>query len=279
MILTLFFTIFCNLQATLAKLGSSRTALEKFDEGLQDLREALQITRKALRRNHRAVAQILCHIACLYFEADEMISAQATFEDALDIYRSVFQVDADRDACMAQMTETLCNIGTIQNKRKNFSGAIESFREALDLQRGITGHDHPRVIASLDNLGYSFSKSKSYNQALTCYKEMLNAQVSHHGSLTIECCDTLKKQVLLYGKLKNASAAEEVVTAFLQQARSITESAAGDPVILELEQMLKEVKSAKRSSKSKDKTKKGPRDRSLDCFDRILFDKRRQAEF
>jgi tetratricopeptide (TPR) repeat protein len=258
-------------------LGSARTALEKFDEGLQDLREALQITRRVLGRNHRTVAQILCHIACLYFEADEMFSAQATFEDALEIYRTVFQVDADRDACMAQMTETLCNIGTIQNKRKNFSGAIESFREALDLQRGITGHDHPRVIASLDNLGYSFSKSKAYNQALTCYKEMLNAQVSHYGSFTIECCDTLKKQVLIYGKLKNAAAAEQAVISVLKHIQSKNENTAGDPVIFELERMLKDLKSAKRSSKNK--TKKGPRDRSLDCFDRILFDKRHQAEF
>jgi tetratricopeptide (TPR) repeat protein len=270
-----------DLAATLAKLGSARTALEKFDEGLQALREALQITRKILGRSHRTVAQILCHIACLYFEADEMFSAQATFEDALEIYRAVFQVDADRDACMAQMTETLCNIGTIQNKRKNYSGAIESFREALDLQRGITGHDHPRVIASLDNLGYSFSKSKAYNQALTCYKEMLGAQVSLYGSFTIECCDTLKKQVLIYGKLKSANAAEEAVSSFLEQAKSKNENSAGDPVVFELEQMLKDLKSAKRSSRKKanDKAKKGPRDRSLDCFDRILFDKRRQAEF
>jgi tetratricopeptide (TPR) repeat protein len=258
-------------------LGSARTALEKFDEGLQDLREALQITRRALGRNHRTVAQILCHIACLYFEADEMFSAQATFEDALEIYRTVFPVDADRDACMAQMTETLCNIGTIQNKRKNFSGAIESFREALDLQRGITGHDHPRVIASLDNLGYSFSKSKAYNQALTCYKEMLSAQVSHYGSITMECCDTLKKQVLIYGKLKNAAAAEQAVTSFLEQTKSKNQNSACDPVIVELERMQNDLNTVKRSSKNK--AKKGPRDRSLDCFDRILFDKRHQAEF
>jgi tetratricopeptide (TPR) repeat protein len=268
-------------QATLAKLGSARTALEKFDEGLSDLREALKITKKALGRSHRTVAQVLCHIACLYFEADEMFSAQNTFEDALEIYREIFQVDSDRDACMAQMTETLCNIGTIQNRRRNFSGAIESFREALDLQRGITGHDHPRVIASLDNLGYSFSKSKLYNQALACYREMLNAQVSLYGSFTIECCDTLKKQVLLYGKLKNTDGAEQAVTSYLIQAKAKEPGSIGDPVVMELEQMLADLKSAKRKarSKNKDKTKKGPRDRSLDCFDRILFDKRRQAEF
>jgi tetratricopeptide (TPR) repeat protein len=208
-----------------------------------------------------------------------MFSAQATFEDALEIYRGIFQVESDRDACMAQMTETLCNIGSIQNKRKNFSGAIESFREALDLQRGIMGYDHPRVIATLDNLGYSFSKSKSYNQALACYKEMLNAQTSHHGSFSLECCDTLKKQVLLYEKIKDTDGALQAVAIYLDTVKMKEEDSLGDPVVLTLEDMLDDLKSSKKfSKKTKNKPKKGPRDRSLDCFDRILFDKRR-AEF
>mmetsp|Transcript_51044 Transcript_51044/g.55273 ORF Transcript_51044/g.55273 Transcript_51044/m.55273 type:complete len:660 (-) Transcript_51044:2578-4557(-) len=268
-----------DLAATLAKLGSTRTALCKFDDGLRNLREALKITRLLLGRNHRTVAQILCHIACLYFEAGEFYSAQSTFEDALDIYRGAFQVDADRDGCMAQMTETICNIGSIQNKRKNFSGAIESFREALDLQRGIMGHDHPKVLASLDNLAYSFSKSKLYNQALICYKEMLTAQMFHLGSFTLECYDTLAKQVLIYRKLKKIDDAVLVVTKHVEsvQARSEHEiSLENDEVAKQLNQMLNDLNSKKkRPSKS---TKGGRRDRSLDCFDRILFDKRR-AEF
>ena len=265
------------LQATLAKLGSARTALGKFDEGLFDLREAFKITRNVVGRNHRTVAQILCHIACLYFEAGELFSAQSTFEDALEIYRGAFQIESDRDACMAQLTETLCNIGSIQNKRKNFSGAIESFREALYLQRGILGHDHPRVIATLDNLAYSFSKSKMYNQALTCYKEMLTAQISHYGSFTDDCCDTLSKQVLIYGKLKNVDDAIQVVTKHLELIRLKSEhkpNAESDPVAEEVNQMLIDLQTAKNKSfKSTSKSRKGRRERSLDCFDRILFDK------
>ena len=267
--------LFRNIQATLAKLGSARTALGKFDEGLFDLREALKISQSVFGRNHRTVAQILCHIGCLYFEAGEMFSAQSTFEDALEIYREAFQVDTDRDACMAQLTENLCNIGSIQNRRKNFSGAIESFKEALYLQRGILGHDHPRVIATLDNLAYSFSKSKLYNQALACYKEMLNAQISHYGSFSDECCDTLSKQVLIYGKLKNFDDAIQVVTKHLESIRAKSELepvAKNDPVAEEVNQMLIDLQTAKKKA-AKSKSRKGRRERSLDCFDRILFDK------
>lgn len=234
-------------QASLAKLGSAQVVLQKFDDALQNLREALRITRKTLGRSHKTVAHILCHIACLYFEAGELFSAQATFEDALEIYREVFSTDADRDACMAQMTETLCNIGSIQNRRKNFSGAIDSFREALDLQRGIMGHDHPRVIASLDNLGYSFSKNKFYNQALTCYKEMLNAQLSVDGAFTSEYCDALKKQILIYEKLKNLDGAIKATKKALEKVKGGSVPSIGS-VCVELENMLSDLK-VKRSKR------------------------------
>lgn len=221
----------------MAKLGSARVALQKFDDGLVVLREALQISQKTLGRSNKTVAQILCHIACLYFEASELFSAQATFEDALEIYRSFFPNANDRDACMAQMTDTLCNIGSIQNKRKNFMGAIDCFREALDLQRGIMGHDHPRVIATLDNLGYSFSKAKMHHQAVACYKEMMTAQLSRLGGFTEECCETLKKQILLYEKMKDVNGAIQAAKSAMDRVLAdtpIPESA----VTFEIEQIL-----------------------------------------
>jgi tetratricopeptide (TPR) repeat protein len=236
-------------------LGSARVVIQKFDDALQDLREALRINRKMFGRSHKTVAQILCHIACLYFEAGELFSSQATFEDALEIYRDVFATDTDRNACMAQMTETLCNIGSIRNKRKLFSEAIDCFREALDLQRGIMRQDHPRVIASLDNLGYSFSKHKSYHQALTCYKEMLSAQFSRYGAYNVDICDTLKKQILIYEKLKNLDGATRATKKALETVKNMSRTPE-DPAILEVEQMLSELnKKRKLANKKRDKRK------------------------
>jgi len=153
--------------ASLSKLGSTRDALGKFDEALTDLREANRIARYKVGNQHKTVAQTLCNIGFLYFSANELLAAEATFRDALDIYRAVWSQDSDRDACMAQLTDTLCNIGSILNKRKKFSDAISAFNEALDLQRGVMGSDHPRVIATIDNLGYSYSKNKDYTAALS----------------------------------------------------------------------------------------------------------------
>ena len=227
----------------MTKLGSTRIALKNFDGALQDLREALRITRRTLGRCHKTVAQILCQIACLYFEAGELFSAQATFEDALEIFREVFPTETDRDVCMTHITETLCNIGSIRNKQKNFSGAIECFREALDLQRGILGHNHSKVVATLDNLGYSFSKNKSYNQALTCYKEMLTAQLSKDGTFSSECCDTLKKQILIYEKLKKIDGPIRVCE---QVLKSLNGHGSSDSVVKEVSILLSDLEEKRR---------------------------------
>ena len=222
-------------------MGSARILLRRFDDGLRVLREALRITKTNLGPWNKSVAQIFCHIGCLHFEASELSSAQRTFEEALEIYREILPLEPDRDACMAQLTETICSIGSIQNKRKKFPEAMESFQEALDLQRDVYGHDHPRVVACLDNLGFSFSKMKLYHQALACYKEMLTSQVSHFGFFNLECCETLKKQVIIYEKLKDISGAIKATKKALVKIHRDTPIPL-DSVSYEVEQMLMDLK-------------------------------------
>ena len=121
----------------------------------------------------------------------------------------------------AQLTDTLCNIGSIQNRRKRFDDAVRSFKEALDLQRGIIGHDHPRVVATLDNLAYSYSKTRDYASALQCYKKMLKAQVSHSGTFSEEAFETFRKQIVMYEKLKRFADAVEDVKETLRLQKSM----------------------------------------------------------
>jgi tetratricopeptide (TPR) repeat protein len=193
-----------DVAASLSKMGATRVALKKFNAAHENLLQALSIARTSLGAEHKTVAQILAHLGCFYFEVGELYASQATFQDALAIYRVAWSrtEESGRDSCMAQLTDTLCNIGSIQNRRKGHTNAIESFSEALDLQRGILGHDDPRVIATLDNLGYSYSKHKDYASALSCYRKLLRAQISRSGTFTEECFESFRKQLLMYEKLK-----------------------------------------------------------------------------
>ena len=219
-------------------MGATRVALRKFDAAHENLLEALKIARKALGEEHKTVAQILAHLGCFYFEVGELYASQSTFREALAIYQVVWpREETGKDACMAQLTDTLCNIGSIQNRRKKHKNAIESFSEALDLQRGILGHDDPRVIATLDNLGYSYSKNKEFERALSCYRKLLRAQLSRSSSFTQECFESFRKQLLMYEKLKRIEDAITETKEILQLQKSTLH--AGHELITKTKQLLK----------------------------------------
>ena len=147
------------------------------------------------------------------------------------------------------------------------------FSNTKQLQRGVMGSDHPRVIATIDNLGYSYSKNKDYTAALSvsivsylrlncievkfgpysscalashvfqslllpqqCYKEMQSAQVSHYNIFSEACCETLRKQNLMYEKLKNLNGALETTQEALLLQKTMLPP--DSPVVVQAREML-----------------------------------------
>lgn len=205
--------------ASLSKLGAAETALRKFDAAFGHLRRALKIARTSLGHEHKTVAQMLCHTACLYFEAGELMASEAEFQDALEIYRSVWE--GERGSVLMQLTDTLCNVGSIQNRRKRFKEAVASFSEALELQLGIVAQDDARIISTLDNLGYSYSKLKDYTSALSCYRKMMRAQVSRSATFTDACWDTFRKMILMMEKTRSYAEAVDEIKEVLQMQKTV----------------------------------------------------------
>ena len=226
--------------ASLSKLGSVRLQAGRMEEAFADLQKALKIAKKL--QKPKTIAQMLCHLGCFYFQVQELFAAQATFQEALTLYRQFWQEESnnlsssDRNALMLQLTDTICNIGTIQNRRKRFSNAIASFQEALDLQRGIIPDDHPRILSTLDNLAYAYSKNKEYARAVTCYKNMLKAQVSHARTFTPDCLETIRKRLLMYEKLKLPNQAVEDSKEIIVWQKSMLPR--DDPVLVETKKLL-----------------------------------------
>ena len=234
--------------ASLSKLGSVRLQAGRIEEAFTDLQKALKIAKKL--QKPKTIAQMLCHLGCFYFQVQELFAAQATFQEALTLYREFWQEEsanlnpADRNALMLQLTDTLCNIGTIQNRRKRFSNAISSFQEALDLQRGVLPNDHPRILSTLDNLAYAYSKNKEYARAVTCYKNMLKAQVSHYRTFTPQCLETIRKRLLMYEKLKLPNQAVEDLKELVVWQKTLLPR--DDPILLETKKLLEIKRNARR---------------------------------
>jgi hypothetical protein len=72
------------------KLPELRVFQHKLEDAFEDLRLAVKIARQVLGHQHKTVAQMLCHTACLYFEAGEF-SGASVLQDALDIYRTIWK--------------------------------------------------------------------------------------------------------------------------------------------------------------------------------------------
>lgn len=73
---------------------------------------------------------------------------------------------------------------------------------------------------------------------------MLTAQLSHYGSFTTECCETLKKQVLICEKMKTYDTAINAVKTALERVCRET-PIPEDSVTYEIEQMLADLKQKK----------------------------------
>jgi tetratricopeptide (TPR) repeat protein len=237
-----------DVAVSLSKLGASQVVLRRFDEAYENLRAALRISRTLLGHEHKTVAQMYCHLACLFYEAGESMAAQSSFEDALSIYRIVWRQEDDRDGCMIQLTDTLCNIGSIQNRRMKFAEAIETFSEALELQRGVISLHDIRIISTMDNLGYAFSKNKNYASALSCYQKILRSQLSPQSSFNRDCLETLRKIVLMYEKLKRLTDAFNEVNDAIRLQKSMNPQ--DNQVIMEMTSILNDIQ-RKRGTRTK----------------------------
>lgn len=173
-------------------------------------------------QNYLMVAGLLRRLAGLYFENGELLAAQSTLEDVLDMYRDIlpFSDGEDGDAYLLEIAEIICNLGSIELEHKNYELAVARFAESVDIQRGMPPRN-VSYVASLDNLGYSLSKCKSCDQALACYREMLDAQLAHYRTFNDRCHETLEKQLLMHEKLGDREGAAKTAKMALESALNL----------------------------------------------------------
>ena len=128
---------------SMEKLAVAQLHLNEVETAHDVYRRALRIKRSFLGLYHEDVAHIQTQLACIYFYSGELLSAQATFEEALDVYRHLAsQPTAIHGFWAVKSADTLCSIGSIKLKQKNYSRAIGYFVDALKVRPG-------RILSSL----------------------------------------------------------------------------------------------------------------------------------
>lgn len=85
---------------------------------------------------------------------------------------------------------------------------------------------------------------------MKCYKEMQAAQVSHYNIFSEACCETLRKQNLMYEKLKNLNGALETTQEALLLQKTMLPP--DSPVVVQTTEMMESIqrKMGRQSSRS-----------------------------
>ena len=108
---------------------------------------------KAVQYNHPSVAKILNKIRCVHFKIKHFASAQATFNESLEI-QCVSMGGEKTNASLApsKVAVTLCNVALAHFERGEINECVEIMDEALIVQESILGDDRDIVCRTRENL-------------------------------------------------------------------------------------------------------------------------------
>merc|ERR1712232_1077700 len=106
-------------------VGRAAASIGEFQWGLIALYEALQIRFKALGPWHVDVADTLNNIAGIFYKLDKTELAEEAYTEVISVRRAVWGNNHPSVAV------TSCSLGRTQLRGSNWTGAYDSFNEAL----------------------------------------------------------------------------------------------------------------------------------------------------
>lgn len=102
----------------------------------------------------------------------------------------------------------LNNLGLAQRSIDRRDQAIETFRQALDLQRKLRGPESDPVAQALNNLGATLDESGRPEESIPIYEEALKIRTTRHGAESYEAAKVRVNLAEAYTNLQQFAAAE-----------------------------------------------------------------------
>jgi eukaryotic-like serine/threonine-protein kinase len=102
----------------------------------------------------------------------------------------------------------LLNLGIAQRAIERRDLAIETFRQAVDLQRKSEGQEQEQLAQALNNLGATLEESGEAQEAISIYEDALRIREAKHGANSPEAARVRVNLGEAYITLKRWSAAE-----------------------------------------------------------------------
>ena len=202
---------------TLDVQGQILRASGDFSAAEQCLSEALRVFEDGFGAEHIEVARVMCHLAALQIDQNQLAEAEALFQKALAM------LQASLGAEHAETAQVLNNLAAVYFTQGNYPRAQEMFERTLVIREKILPPNHPSVAQAYNNLAATCSRRGLFVDAERLYKKALAIREDSLGIDHPHVAETLYNLGLLYLKEKKYEAAEDC----LARARAIREHSLG----------------------------------------------------
>jgi tetratricopeptide (TPR) repeat protein len=143
----------------------------RFAESEQVWREALVGLRDALGPRHEELVNALCNLGIAIKMQNRLDDAEPYYSEALAMAHELWSEPNETTGGLA------LNYGGLQEKRKDFEGAENAYREAADTFVRVLGPDSTKEAYARGNLAGMFARNGRCEEAEAMYAEVLPLQL------------------------------------------------------------------------------------------------------
>jgi tetratricopeptide (TPR) repeat protein len=189
----------------------------EMDEALIMYKKSLEAGKNALGENHPEIATMLNRLGNCYY-------INENYDAAYDVYSQGLAIER-RLTNNANGVISLCNLGEIHRRRKEWDAAINIFKDALEIQRNRAGEgkQNAEIATSLHIIGMTYEKKGDPEGALRFLQEALIMRRFVLGENHIEVTSTLTMIGMIFLRTNKLSLAMDL----LQQSLLIRERKLG----------------------------------------------------
>jgi len=205
------------LARSLSSLGNLLSQMSRFDEAEPLLRESLAIRQSATSAQSPESADALLDLAMLVAQQ----KARSDSEDAEAFYREAIEIHRQHSSTRASLARGLHGLGGFLRSRNRLDEAEEPYREALAIQRAISGADHPDVIPFEVGMGVWLRAAGQYPLAEEHMLRALRIAQSHLSEDHPQRLELMSILAALYQDMKSYEAAETMYRETLAVERRV----------------------------------------------------------
>jgi len=194
-----------DLAVSYAQLGMAHLELEEHKFAFMAFSNALKIRKQIMSHRDLKIARLLNNIGCCLFELGKLTEATVAFDEALKIQRINMKHIQEENAIdvfsnqrsvrnaaagsvkqnLLSIASTLCNLGSIKLRLKEYEDAAVFLEEALLIQQSVWGDKHATVANTKDSLDcINQRRNFGSNDVSTSLQDLITQKMEQVGLLS-----------------------------------------------------------------------------------------------